>query len=172
MLSLALAALFCLQRHGFFPGSARDRMLRVPIPERFKGKAAEIDDRILQFYRESRRHFLLSVGAYLAGWLLGAVEVAAIAYLVGCPFIGRAMVLEAFVGVGKIFAVVVPGALSAKRGILVLCRAVGLADAFARTTRFSVGPEVVFALIGGLTIYFEELTLKDLRREISVTGQK
>jgi uncharacterized membrane protein YbhN (UPF0104 family) len=84
------------------------------------------------------------------------------------------VVLEAFVGVGKIFAVVVPGALGVQEtGILVLCRAVGLADAFAMDYAIlRRGREVVFALIGGLTIYFEELTLKDLRREISVTGQK
>ena len=175
---LALAALFFLQRHGFFSLALRViEKLRVPIPvpTGSRQKLREIDDRILQFYRESRKHFLLSLGAYLAGWLLGVLEVAVIAALLGVPLHWtHAVVLEAFVGVGKIFAVVVPGALGVQEtGILVLCRAVGLSDAFAMNYAIlRRGREVVFALIGGLTIYFEELTLKDLKRGLNVTAQK
>ena len=159
-----------------FPGSARDR--DAPCSDSCAGgskeKLREIDDRILQFYRESRRHFLLSVGAYLAGWLLGAVEVAAIACWLG------AHSLDARDGIGSVRW----GWEDLRRGGSGCARVqrqafwssaarLGLRMPLPWTTRFSVGGrEVVFALIGGLTIYFEELTLKDLRREISVTGQK
>ena len=60
-------SLFWLQQRGMF------RTLVAFLPVRALTSRAEslrqLDDRIFEFYRKDRRHFLLSTATYFAGWL-------------------------------------------------------------------------------------------------------
>ncbi|MBI4662720.1 MAG: flippase-like domain-containing protein [Verrucomicrobia bacterium] len=168
----ALAVLFWLQKIG--PFSLALRLLQVLRV--FNGTATRklelmrsIDDRLLEFYRRDRKHFCLSATSYLAGWLLGTLEVLTVAYLLGTPIgLAPAVVIEAFVGVAKIFGVLVPGALGVQEtGIVLMCRVAGLPDPFG--VSYAIlrrGREVVFALIGLTIVYAEEFDLRRLRKRL------
>lgn len=167
-LCLAVFGLIWLQRAGPLSVALRllDKIgLRLESVRNKMEKLRRIDDRIIEFYRHDRRHFCFSLALYFAGWLLGVSEVLVIAALLGMPLqISQAVVLEAFVSVAKVFGIVVPGALGFQEsGIVILGRAVALADAFA--IAYAIlrrGREVVFALIGLLFVYSEEMTFKEI----------
>jgi glycosyltransferase 2 family protein len=68
------------------------------------GAAADFDRTLANFYRQEPRRFLLSVAWHFLGWLIGALEVWLILYLLkDTVSIGTALLIEAF-GTGISFA--------------------------------------------------------------------
>jgi uncharacterized protein (TIRG00374 family) len=79
--------------------------------------AEELDARLRRYYRENWRRFVLSVTFHFGGWLLGALEVLVMLYVLGIPVsMATATVIEA-VGSGVRFAsFLVPGSLGVLEG--------------------------------------------------------
>jgi hypothetical protein len=163
-----LGILGAVQKHGLFAvtlGVARRLKLRIPALETNRDKLLRIDAQILEFYRKDRKHFFLSTGAYMSGWLLDTIEIFVVASLLGVPIHwNQALAIEAFVGVAKILGLFVPGALGVQESSIVfLCRMAGLPEGFGVVYAIlRRGREVVYALIGWLLIYSEEVRLKEL----------
>jgi len=176
-LVLGVAGLLWLQRVGPFSAALRILEKCGIHLKSVRGKTDKlrlIDARILEFYREDRKHFCLSIALYFLGWILGAVEVLVIAALLGIPLhLSQAIVIEAFVGIAKISGAVVPGALGFQEsGIVLLCRAVAVPDSLAFAYAIlRRGREVVFAVLGLLFAYSEEMNFRTLFGRTSVTSE-
>ena len=108
--------------------------------------AEELDTRLRRYYRESWRRFALSVSFHFCGWLLGALEVLVILYVLEIPVsVVTAVVIEA-VGSGVRFAsFLVPGSLGVLEGAntgvfnaLELGASAGLAFSLVRRARQGV----------------------------------
>jgi putative membrane protein len=156
-----VALLFWLQRRGMF------RTLAAVLPVRaLKSRVdglRQLDERIFEFYRKDRRHFVLSTTAYSCGWMADSLEILLVSHLLGMPIdFSQAMAAEAFIGVAKGLGIFVPGALGVQEsGIVFLCLLFGmppaLGVAYAIIRR---GRDVVYAAIGGLFLYAEGFSLR------------
>lgn len=168
MLSITVLAtcivlsLFWLQQRGMF------RTLVGFLPVRALTRRAEslrqLDDRIFEFYRKDRRHFLLSTATYFAGWLADTLEIFLVSHLLGMPIdFSHALAVEAFISVAKALGIFVPGALGVQEsGIVFLCYLFGLPPALGISYAIiRRGREVVYALIGGMFLYTGGLSLRD-----------
>ncbi len=107
-------SLFWLQQRGMF------RTLVSLVPMRALTSRAEslgqLDDRIFEFYRKDRRHFLLSTATYFAGWLADSLEILLVSHLLGMPIdFSQALAVEAFISVAKALGIFVPGRSACKR---------------------------------------------------------
>jgi putative membrane protein len=169
-----VGALFGWQRQGLFAvlfKLARGLKLRMSALEINREKLLRIDHQISGFYRQDKKSFLLSASAYLLGWMADTFEIFLVAYLMGVP-IGwtQALAVEAFVGVAKVMGLFVPGALGIQEsGIVFLCRSAGLPEGFG--VAYAIirrGREVVYALVGWLLVYIEEVSLKQLAGHIAL----
>jgi uncharacterized protein (TIRG00374 family) len=176
-LVVGVTGLLWLQKVGPFSGALRlveKCGLRLKSVRKKMERLRLIDERILEFYREDRNYFCLSIALYFAGWILGTVEVLVIAALLGESLqISQAIVMEAFVGIAKVSGIVVPGALGFQEsGIVLLCRAVAVPDSFAFAYAIlRRGREVVFAIIGLLFAYSEEIKFRTLLNRPSATSE-
>jgi uncharacterized protein (TIRG00374 family) len=108
--------------------------------------ADDLDARLRRYYRESWRRFALSVSFHFCGWLLGALEVLVILYVLEIPVgVVTAIVIEA-VGSGVRFvSFLVPGSLGVLEGAntgvfsaLRLGASAGLAFSLVRRARQGV----------------------------------
>lgn len=159
--TVIVGLLFWLQRRGMF------RTLGEVLPVRALRTRAEslrqLDDRIFEFYRKDRRHFALSTGAHLCGWLADSLEILLVSHLLGMPIdFSQAIAAEAFIGVAKGLGIFVPGALGVQEsGIVFLCLLFGmppaLGVAYAIIRR---GRDVVYAAVGGFFLYSEGFSFR------------
>jgi len=149
-----VASLFWLQQRGMF------RTIAALLPLRVLQKRAqsleELDDRIFEFYRKDRRHFLASTATYFAGWMADTLEILLVSHLLGMPIdLSQALAVEAFISVAKALGIFVPGALGVQEsGIVFLCYLFGLPPALG--VSYAIirrGREVVYVLIGGVFLY-------------------
>ncbi len=160
--------LFWLQRRGFFSillNLTEKLHFQIEWLNTRKEKLLRIDGQILEFYRDDRKHFFLSAGAYMVGWLLDTLDILVASYLIGMPVNWiQALAIESFLGVARVVQIFIPGALGIQEsGIVFLCRAAGLPDTFG--IAYAVirrGREIIYALLGWIIIYAEEATLKGI----------
>lgn len=108
--------------------------------------AEDLDARLRRYYQENWRRFVLSVAFHFGGWLLGALEVLVMLYVLDIPVsMATATVIEA-VGSGVRFAsFLVPGSLGVLEGAntgvfaaLGLGASAGLAFSLVRRARQGV----------------------------------
>jgi putative membrane protein len=163
-----VALLIWLQQRGMF------RTLGAILPVRALTKRAEslqrLDERIFEFYRKHRRHFVLSTAAYFSGWMADTLEILLVSHLLGMPIdFSQALAVEAFIGVAKALGIFVPGALGVQEsGIVFLCYLFGLPPALG--VSYAIirrGRDVVYAAIGGMFLYADGFSFRNqiARRE-------
>jgi len=164
-----VAGLFWLQSHGMFTTLFRvlsSLRIRPAALEGKRERLEQIDQRVVDFYRNDKRRFALSAGGYFTGWLLDTLDIYLVAWLLGMPISWtHALAVEAFIGVAKMLGVFVPGALGVQEsGIVLVCRLAGLPDALGLSYAIiRRGRDVVYASIGWLLLYLHEASLKELR---------
>lgn len=170
--AVIVALLIWLQQRGMF------RTLSAILPVRALTKRAEslrrLDDRIFEFYRKDRLHFLLSTAAYFAGWIADTLEILLVSHLLGMPIdFSQALAVEAFISVAKALGIFVPGALGVQEsGIVFLCYLFGLPPALG--VSYAIirrGREVVYVAIGGMFLYAEGFSFRNriaAREEVPV----
>jgi uncharacterized membrane protein YbhN (UPF0104 family) len=153
--------LFLLQKRGMF------RTLGSLLPIRALANRAEalrqLDERVFDFYRKDRRHFVLSTVTYFVGWCADALEILLVAHLLGMPIdVTQALAIEAFISVAKALGIFVPGALGVQEsGIVFLCYLFGVPPAFG--VAYAIirrGREVIFAVIGGALLYLDGFSFR------------
>jgi uncharacterized protein (TIRG00374 family) len=170
---LLLAGMVWLQTHGMFGLVLRiAHRLRIPARglEARRERLLRIDRQVLDFYRTERKHMALSAAGYLGGWLLDSTDLLLVSWLLGTPATWlQALAVEAFIGVARIVAFVVPGAIGVQEaGTAFMCSAVGLPSAFG--VAYAVvrrGRDLVVAGLGWLLLYLEEASLKGLRAHVA-----
>jgi putative membrane protein len=103
--------------------------------ERWRTHLRQLDETIVEFYRQYPLHLLLSLGLHFMGWMLGTVEVLAIFYAVGIPIsLAEAIAIEALASVVKAMAFFIPGSLGVQDGGNVLLLALfGYPSSFGLT---------------------------------------
>jgi len=108
---------------------------RAAFVARLEHSARDIDHRLAEFYRIERGAFLRAAAWHMLGWLLGVVEVALIASLIGHPIPWlEALVIEALAQPIRATAIVVPGGLGTQEvGGVWLCTFLGMPAAAATT---------------------------------------
>jgi putative membrane protein len=160
--ALIVVLLIWLQQRGMF------RTLTALLPVRALTKRAEsfrrLDERIFEFYRKDRLHFLLSTAAYFAGWIADTLEILLVSHLLGMPIdFSQALAVEAFISVAKALGIFVPGALGVQEsGIVFLCYLFGLPPALG--VSYAIirrGREVVYVAIGGMFLYAEGFSFRN-----------
>jgi glycosyltransferase 2 family protein len=162
-LAIAIVALLVwLQQRGMFS------TLAALLPVRALTKRAEslrqLDNRIFEFYRKDRRHFILSTAAYFGGWMADTLEILFVSHLLGMPIdLSQALAVEAFISVAKALGIFVPGALGVQEsGIVFLCYLFGLPPALG--VSYAIirrGREVVYVAIGGMFLYAEGISFRN-----------
>jgi len=169
----AVATLFWLQTHGMFTLVLRllDRVhWRSARLEGKRERLQRIDRQVLAFYRNDREYFLMSAGAYLAGWFLDSLDVIVVAFLLGLPITWfQALAIESFISIAKLTGFLVPGALGVQESsIALLCYWAGMPEAFGPAYAIvRRGRDVVFASAGWLLLYAEETRLRGFAARIS-----
>jgi putative membrane protein len=160
--AVLVALLIWLQQRGMF------RTLSALLPVRALTKRAEslrrLDERIFEFYRKDRLHFLLSTAAYFAGWIADTLEILLVSHLLGMPIdFSQALAVEAFISVAKALGIFVPGALGVQEsGIVFLCYLFGLPPALG--VSYAIirrGREVVYVAIGAMFLYAEGFSFRN-----------
>ena len=164
--------LFALQRHGMFDGLRRllaAFSLKPAALEKHRDSLSQLDQQIFRFYHRNPGRFFASTTAYLGGWLLDTLEVYLVCYLLGHPLAWtEAVAIEAFISVAKAMGIFVPAALGVQEsGVVLLFQIFGLPAplgvAYAIIRR---GRDVFYVLVGGLMLYAEEMSWKDLTRRV------
>ena len=149
-------------------------MLQLSRLEKRREELLRFDAEVSDFYRRHPRRFLMCFAAYFLGWILDIGEILLASHLLGMPVNWtQAMAIEAFIGVAKAFAVVIPGAIGVQESSVVfLCRMAGVPDAFGFTYAIlRRARDVFFALVGWKLLMIEEGTFKGLARRVrSLTG--
>jgi uncharacterized protein (TIRG00374 family) len=169
---MVLLLLIGAQYHGFFKSLNRVAAFCHRWRdwfERHRQRVHEVDDRIRSFYQCQPGWFLLSTGAYFAGWLCDTLEIWLVGALLGWQLDWpRAAAMEAFIGVAKALGAFVPASLGVQEsGAVLLFRAFGLTSsqalAYALLRR---GRELVYALVGLALLWTQESSLKLLKVKI------
>lgn len=176
--AIVVGALLWIQCRGLFRvvfDVLSPAMLQFSRLEKRRAELLRFDAEVSDFYRGHSRRFLMCFAAYFTGWLLDTAEVLLASHLLAMPVSWtQAMAIEAFLGVAKAFAVVIPGAIGVQESSVVfLCRMAGVPDSFGfayailRRAR-----DVFFVLIGWKLLMLEEGTFKGLSRRVrSLTGE-
>lgn len=130
LLSFGTALFVIVQRLGLFMGllgALRKCRIRIGFLEAREDTLRALDQTILNFYRQNRRGFLLSIGAFFVGWLAEALEVYAMLYFLGPPpGVLQAIAIAALSVMIKGGTFVIPGSLGVQEGAnLVLAVAFG-----------------------------------------------
>lgn len=134
LLLFGIALFVMVQRIGLFLGllnGLRWCRIRIPYLEVREDKLRELDRTILDFYRQDRRAFLLSIGFFFLGWLAEALEVYAILSVIGGSSVSPLAAvsigaLSVFIKGGTFF---IPGSLGAQEGgTLLVLVAFGYSD--------------------------------------------
>jgi uncharacterized protein (TIRG00374 family) len=124
---------------------------RSGLVARLQRAAAAIDQRLDAFHRFERATFVRATGLHLLGWMLGALEVQLVLWLIGSPIgLLEAFVIEALAQPIRAAALIVPGGLGVQEwGGLWLCTLLGMAEADAVTLwLLRRARETVYDLIG------------------------
>jgi len=168
----SVTSLFWLQRRGLF-GSIVGLLGKFRIHlRRFEAQVEAlrgVDQRIIDYYRNERGHFLASLFSYLSGWMLDTMEIMLVAYLMGVPLDWfQALAIEALIGVAKGFGSVAPGSIGIQEtGIVLLCRLAGAPDQFG--VAYAVvrrGRELIYAALGWLMLSFEESSIRGFSQRV------
>jgi len=103
--------------------------------ERWQQRARGIDAHLLEFYNANSRSFFASTCYHLIGWLMGAVEVALILFLLDVPFRPvDALIIESMVQPLTAAALLIPGALGVQEaGGVFLCGLLGIGETVGLT---------------------------------------
>jgi len=98
--------------------------------ERWQQRAQGIDAHLLEFYNANSRSFFASTLYHLIGWLMGAVEVALILFLLDASFWPvDALIIESMVQPLTAAALLIPGALGVQEaGGVFLCKLLGMGE--------------------------------------------
>jgi putative membrane protein len=98
--------------------------------ERWQQQAQGIDAHLLEFYDTNPRSFFASTLYHLIGWLMGAVEVALILFLLDVPFRPTdPLIIESMVQPLTVAALLIPGALGVQEaGGVILCKLLGIGE--------------------------------------------
>jgi uncharacterized membrane protein YbhN (UPF0104 family) len=164
--------MFALQRHGMFGGLRKllaAVSVRPAILERNRESLDKVDEQIYEFYHRNPGRFFSSTKAFLGGWLLDALEIYLVCFLLGHPVAWtEALAIEAFISVAKAMGIFVPAALGVQEsGVVLLFQIFGLPAplgvAYAIIRR---GRDVFYVLIGGLLLYAEEMSFRELSRRV------
>lgn len=164
-----VVTLLWLQRRGMFGTLAAVLPLRA-LKNRAE-KLRQLDERIFEFYRKDRPHFVLSTAAYFGGWMADTLEILLVSHLLGMPIdFSQALAVEAFISVAKALGIFVPGALGVQEsGIVFLCYLFGLPPALGISYAIiRRGREVVYAAIGGMFLYAGGLSF---RSRVAASGE-
>ncbi|MGD9763588.1 MAG: lysylphosphatidylglycerol synthase domain-containing protein [Candidatus Binatia bacterium] len=94
-ISAGLMLGIALQRRGMFGAAVRlATRLGVRVPQALREHVTRLDAEIARVYAEPKE-FAASIGAFFAGWCMGAVEVYIVMYLLGLsPTWGQAVTVE------------------------------------------------------------------------------
>lgn len=167
-----IGGMFWLQARGLFTTVltwTRALGLRVQALESRGERLLRIDRQVLDFYRGERRHFALSAMAYLTGWLLDTTDLLLVAWLLGMPIDWlHALAIEAFIGVARLMAFVVPGGIGIQEtGISLIAQLAGLPDALGLAYAIiRRGRDVTYAGLGWGMLWLEEAGLRRLRERV------
>jgi len=176
--TVIVGALFWIQVRGLFRvvfEVLSPPLLQVARLEKRRADLLRFDAEVSSFYRGYPSRFLMCFAGYFVGWMLDTLEILLAGHLMGIPVsLTQALAIEAFVGVAKVFAVVIPGALGVQESSVVfLCRMAGVPDEFGfayailRRAR-----DVFFVLIGWKLLMLEEGTFKGMSRRVkALTGE-
>lgn len=171
--SIALVAtLFYLQSHGMFTlvlKAAERLRLKITVLDTRREHLVRIDRQVMAFYRDDRRHFVLSAATYLGAWLLDTLDVMIAAWLLGMPIDWlHALAIEAFIGVAKLTGFLVPGGVGIQEtGITLVCKLAGLPDEFGPAYAIiRRGRDLFFVTLGWLLLWSEEASLAELRAHV------
>lgn len=171
--------LFWLQRRGMFIGLLdllRRCRLRIRALESRREHFAELDRSVVRFYRDERPRLVISTALHFLGWIVGALEVWLITWLLPGARVSfaEALAIESFAHVAKGIGLFVPGSLGVQEsGIVLLFHVFGLSEpvgvsyAILRRAR-----EVFFALLGGALLFVDESSYKALARKIATGPQE
>lgn len=116
-----IAALLVVQRAGFFGLFARlVKMFAGEKLKQFVGSTARFDRAIRAMYRRHRRIFICSFWMLLS-WIVGAGQIWIALYFLGHPLpLLDCLILEAMIQLAGSVAFIVPGALGAQEGAILL----------------------------------------------------
>jgi glycosyltransferase 2 family protein len=170
---LVLLLLIGVQYYGFLRTFGRwsrvSRRVRAWF-EQHRDRVSEVDGEIRGFYHRQPGWFLLSVGAYFAGWLCDAIEIWLVSTILGWPIDWtQAIAIESFVGVAKALGTFVPASVGVQEsGVVLLFRAFGLTStealAYALIRRVR---ELVYALVGMGLLWSQEASFKRLKAKMA-----
>jgi uncharacterized protein (TIRG00374 family) len=168
---LLVGLLFWMQSHGMFTGllAITNRLgLHIKALKTRVESLRELDQKIFDFYRTDRANFLRSTGSYLCGWMSDSLEILLVSHLLGMPVDwSQAIAVEAFISVAKAMGIFGPGAIGVQEsGVVFLFYLFGLPAALG--VSYAIlrrGRELVYALIGGASLYAQGLSLFGRRVE-------
>jgi uncharacterized protein (TIRG00374 family) len=141
LVGLVGAALVGIQRRGLFGlllGFSRRLTGRRQLLASWESELAGVDRLLHDFYADHLQDFLICCAFHFLGWVVGALEVYVVLWMLGRPvdFLA-AFAIEALSGVAKLAALVIPASLGVQEGGQVLIfAAFGLSAPLAMT--FSV----------------------------------
>lgn len=109
--------------------------IRITALEAKREKLLALDEAIMDFYTRNQASVFLSVGTFLGGWLVGALEAYVIVQYLGEPIdIVTALSLDALTTLIKGGTFFVPGSIGAQEaGTLILLRVYGYSDVTGMT---------------------------------------
>lgn len=158
---LGLVVIFALveiQRRGLVATCTRFAARLFPrstLVKRISAHADTIDSRLVSFYGQNRRVFLMSTLLHFIGWLIGVAEVLLIFALIGTPVsLTTAFIIESLSGTIRALSFVIPGTIGVQEvGGTFICEMVGVAAAPALTLMLiKRAREIAFALVGLLVL--------------------
>jgi uncharacterized protein (TIRG00374 family) len=124
---------------------------RSRLVGRLESAAAQIDQRLGEFYSLEPVTFATATGLHLLAWILGAGEVCLMMWLIGAPISYlEGFVIESLAQPIRAAAIVIPAGLGAQEwGGMWLCEMLGMAAPQAVTLwLLKRGREIVFDLVG------------------------
>jgi putative membrane protein len=133
--------------------------------EQHEHQVRTVDSGIRGFYHQQPGWFLLSVTAYLAGWLCDSIEIWLVSVILGWPVDWtQAIAIESFIGVAKALGTFVPASVGVQEsGVVLLFRVFGLTStealAYALIRRVR---ELLYALVGMGLLWSQEASFKRL----------
>ena len=122
-LTALVVALVCAQRRGMLAPLARVAALFVRRERvaALRRHLRHLDEEIASFHRAGRGAFLLSSGCFLAGWMLGVLEIYLMLWLLGLPAsVYRALTIEVLSVAIDATLFFVPGKVGTQEGGKVL----------------------------------------------------
>lgn len=155
-----------LQQQG--PATTVFGWLRRVVPRarflaRLEPRVAEIDARLVDFYRIERSGFVRAAAWNMGGWLLGVVEVQVMMALIQEPIsFLDALIIEALAQPIRALSIVIPGGIGTQEvGGVALCTFLGMPEPIAVTLwLLKRGRELVFDGVG-----LAYLAFRSARRE-------